>query len=277
MFQPSALTESVPMKIEIQPSKDETLYVVTVTSDKGAVKSESYHAEHAMDHKAVGRMLATNVKTHGAQRLAALSFLGLVYSQPNLDGFAGLGDKTTGKASNEFKSAVRDAETSAVKALVAEGAIKLPGKGGEPELQEFLAVLRDDKNYSNAKVTTNKYFAFCGAGPVTKGGYVVPVPVMQARIRDALPTPEKDDTIAARLREIMDKMDKITISTEDAIDSLSICRGLLMTLEGIVNKNDEIATTQHHEGANVVTASTKALKAAMEKPVGHKHAEPAHH
>lgn len=103
---------------------------------------------------------------------------------------------------------------------------------------------------------------------------MVPVPVMQARIKDALPTPEKDDSIAGALRAIMEKMGKITISTEDAIDSLSICRSLYVTLEGIVNKNDEIATQQHADGANVVTASTKALKAAMEKPVGEKQVAP---
>lgn len=256
------------MKVEIQPSNDGSMYAIVTTNDKGAVKSESIKAEEAMDHKQVGRMLQNNVRTHGAQRLAALSFLGLVYQQQCLDGFGGQGDKTTGTVSLAFKAAVRDAETAAVKQLVTEGAVKLAGKGGEPELQEFLRVLRDDKNYSNAKVTTNKYFAFCATSCVTQGGYVVPVPVMQARIKDALPSVEKDDSVAGALRAIMEKMDKITIESGDAIDSLSVCRALFSTLEGIVKHNNEVATQQHHDGANVVTATTQALKAAMEKPVG---------
>lgn len=255
-------------KIEIQPSQDESLYVIVTTNDKGAVKSESFKADTALDNKAIGRMVAQNVKTHGAQRQAALSFLGLVYRQPCLDGFAGQGDKATGKVSNEFKSAVRDAETSAVKQLVADGCIKLPGKGGEPELQEFLSVLRDDKNYSNAKVTTNKYFAFCASSCVTKGGFIVPVPVMQARVKDVLPAQEKDDSIAGMFRSIAEKLEKITIESGDAIESLSLARTLFKTLEGIVEYNAEVATKQHSDGANVVTATTAALQSAMSKPVG---------
>lgn len=252
-------------KIVVEPSADSSLYVITTTSDKGAVKQESVKAEPIMAVGQMARVLSTAVKAHGAYRNAALTFLGLVYTQQCLNGFAASADKATGKVSSEFKAAVRDAETATVKQLVTDGVLKLKD---EPAIQEFLSVLRDDKNYSNAKVTTNRYFGIVGSNCVTQSGYVVPVPVMQAHIRDALPVEQKDDSIAGMLRAIAEKMDKITIGTDDAIDSLSLANALRSTLEGIVNYNNEVATKQHSDGANVVTASTQALKAAMEKPIG---------
>ena len=212
----------------------------------------------------MGKVLSTAVKAHGAYRVAALTFLGLVYQQQCLNGFAGSADKATGKVSTEFKAAVRDAETSAVKQLAAEGVFKFKD---EPALQEFLSTLRDDKNYSNAKVTTNRYFGIVGDICVTQSGFVVPVPVMQARIKDVLPVEEKDDSIAGMLRAVHEKMAKITIESGDAIDSLSLVNALRSTLEGIVTFNAEVATKQHSDGATVVTASTQAIQKAMTTPV----------
>ena len=215
-------------------------------------------ASKALDHKALGQIVSAVVKSAGTRRDAWLSLLGLVFVSPRLDGFKGQGDRATGKVSKEFKAAVRDAEGDTIRMLVAEGAIKLAK--GEPEkvTQEFLSELREDKNYSNVKVTANRYFALVGANVVTAEGYLMPVEVMQAQIAAVVDKEPEDNSIAAKLRGVMESMSKDTIDSADAIDSLSLCRTLMATLQGIVT---EYASIRTNAGVAPVGVTPKGIVA----------------
>ena len=126
--------------------------LTTVDAKTGKVgDAVTVQANKALENKALGQIVSATVKAATTRRDAWLSLLGLVFAQPRLDGFKGQGDKTTGKVSKEFKAAVRDAEGETIRALVADGSIKLPKGETEQVLQEFLSGLRDDKNYSNVR------------------------------------------------------------------------------------------------------------------------------
>lgn len=199
-------------------------------------------AEPVMTHKQIGAVLGQTVKSSGTFRSAACSFLALVYAVPKLDGYKGTGDLATGKLTPEFKASVRSAEEIVVSDLVKEGAIKLPKGNEEEQFQAFMSALRDDKNYSNAKNTTNKYFALCGANCITGDDKLVPVPVMQAQIAEAVHRPPVDNSLSAKLRGVKELLDGMTIDAPDALDSLVIARDLLATLEGVVNEYAKMAT-----------------------------------
>ncbi len=239
---------------------------LTKTDDKTGKVLDSVveHADKAMAGAALGQILSHTVKGASTRRAAFCSFLGLVYASPRLDGFKGTGDRDTGKLSVEFKAAVRDVESDVVKALIAEGSVKLP-KTGNPEenMQAFLSGLRDDKNYSNAKNTTNKFFALCGASCVTQSGFVVPVPVMAAQIADVVERLAPDNSVSAKLRAIVEFMGKGTIAADDTIDSLSLAKNLVLTLEGIANHYAEMATTAR---GNVEKTAGEAIAKASATP-----------
>lgn len=230
-------------------------------------------ADHILDPHQLGVVISQTVKGSLSRRAAFCSFLGLVYGHPRLDGFKGSADRATGKVSVEFKAAVRDVESAVVSDLVQAGHIKLP-KTGNPEenLQAFLSQLRDDKNYSNVKVTTNKYFALVGVNCTTQSGFIVPVPVMQAQIAEVVERPTVDNSIAAKLKAIKEKMDSGTIAADDAIDSLHYAKELVSTLQGIVNHYAEAATAARggvDVQANAILDKAAQVPVKQEKmPVG---------
>jgi hypothetical protein len=239
------------MKVEI--SSDKGVYTITKIDEKtGKVLDSTIEtANVAMDEKAIGAAIAQTIKTSGSRRDAFCSFLGMLYGHQRLDGFKGTADKDTGKLSAEFKAAVRDVESLIVREMVEHGAIKLPagkiaaGENDDPKelkIQAFLQQLRDDKNYSNAKNTTSRYYALVGANCVTQAGFIVPFPVMQAQINATVHRAPADNSIAGKLRAIKEAMDKGTIDSADAIDSLSLAKALFETLQGVVNHYAEIAT-----------------------------------
>lgn len=236
------------------------------TNDKTGKVDEAvtFKAEPALANAQLGRILNQTIKTAGTFRAACSTFLALVYASPRLDGYRGKGDRDTGILSKEFKASVRDAEALAVEQLIEEGAIKLPKGNQEEHLQAFLSGLRDDKNYSNAKNTTNKYFALCGAMPVTSGGVLVPFPVMQAEIAAVVKRAPVDSSFAAMFRAIREKMDGGTIDEDDAVDSLAYARELYETLNGIVNGIAADATAARSGVDNAANAALE--KAAAQVP-----------
>lgn len=254
------------MKTEIT-SPAAGIYQVIKTDERTGktMDAEVITADKAMDAHAIGTIIGQTVKSHGAFRAGALSFLGMIYQSSRLDGFKGTADRVTGKIAVEFKAAVRSVEEDVVKALVEGGHIKLP-KAGNPEenFQAFMSTLRDDKNYSNAKVTTNKYFAFVG-GNCVEEGFIIPVPVMNARIADVVERPAVDHSIASKLKAIKEQMDKGTIPADDAIDSLAYTKELLSTLQGVVNYYAELATGAR-QGVDV--AANAMIEKASMMPVG---------
>jgi len=244
---------------------------LTKTDNKTGKVTDSVveHADRALSGQQLGTILSHTIKSAGTRRAAFCSFLGMLYANPRLDGFKGTGDKETGKLSAEFKAAVRDVESDVVKALVADGSVKLP-KTGNPEenMQAFLSGLRDDKNYSNAKNTTNKYFAICGMSCVTESGFVVPVPVMQAQLADAIERVAPDNTVSAKLRGIVEFMDAGTIDAVDCIDSLHLAKELVKSLERTAQYYAELATAQRGN-KDIMGATQAALEAAKTPtPIG---------
>jgi len=258
------------MKTEIEIVADGVWNLRKVNEKTGKV--EDAHVEKSVQQLTpaqVGQIVGSTIKAASSRRDGWLSFLGMVYAHARLDGFKGKGDRTTGKISTEFKAAVRSVEESVVTALVEQGHIKLPKQGNpEENLQAFLSGLRDDKNYSNAKVTTNKYFALVGSNCVTKSGYLVPVPVMQAQIAEVVDRPEPDTTVRGKLKAIEEFMGKGTIASDDAIDSLSIAKSLVLTLQGIVTQYAELATEKRGNKEltkDVASAAQAAIEGAREK------------
>lgn len=231
------------MSKKINVLADGSFQIINTNDKTGKVDDAvTFKAEPALEHGQLGRVLGQTVKTAGTFRNAACSFLALVYACPKLDGYRGKGDKETGILSKEFKASVRDAEAIVVEQLIEEGAIKLPKGNEEEQLQAFLSGLRDDKNYSNAKNTTNKYFALVGNNCVNGHNVLVPVPVMQAEIAMVVKRREVDSSFAAMFRAIREKMDGGTIDEDDAVDSLALARELHECLAGIVGSMAQAAT-----------------------------------
>lgn len=258
------------MTIEIQ-TLDNGVFQLLKTNDKtGKVSdAEKIQADKALAPKAVANIISQAVKSHGALRLGWLSFLSLVLAQQRLDGMKGQGDRATGTVSKEFKAAVRDAEGATVQNLVESGDLKLPvvkGDNDELRLQRFLSSLRDDKNYSNAKVTAVKYFALVGKNVVTESGYIVPVPVMQAAIAEVVETKEKDNSIAAKLKEIEAFMSEHTISAEDAVECMAVLNRLVPTVIGINKHYAEMATAVRSNPDLPVDAVASAALAKAASP-----------
>lgn len=199
-------------------------------------------ADDVMDTNAAVRVLGQSVKGAGTFRAAAQTFLTLVYASPRMDTFR-VGESNAcsleeGKPTKEFKAAVRSAEDDVVIRLAKEGVLKLKD---EKAIQAFVSGLREDKNYSNAKVTCNKYVAYI-AKNVDVDGYLVPIEAMKAELAEAMPNVEKDDSFAAKLRSIEEALNKGTITSEDAVESLVVLRSLMATIGGIVNGNAKQAT-----------------------------------
>lgn len=255
------------MSIVVNVQENGVFQLVKTNDKTGKVAdTENIQADKALAPKAVGNIISQAVKTHGALRLGWLSFLSLVLAQTRLDNMKGQGDRTTGTVSKEFKAAVRDAEGLTVQQLVESGDLKLPvvkGDNDELRLQRFLSTLRDDKNYSNAKVTAIKYFALVGKNVVTESGYIVPVPVMQAAIAEVVDKPAKVDSVSAKLIAIEAFMSEHTISADDAVDSLAAVNRLMATLVGINKHYAEMATAVRSNPDLPHNATESAAQAAI--------------
>ena len=258
------------MTVEIQTLENGVFQLVKTNDKTGKVTdAEKIQADKVLEPSAIGSVIGQQIKTHGAVRLGWLSFLSLVLASPRLDGFKGTADRATGKVSNEFKAAVRDAESDAVRGLVAANAIKLPvvkGDNDELRLQRFLSTLRDDKNYSNAKVTANKYFALVGHNVVTDGGYIVPVPVMQAAIAAVVDKEPVDKTVAGKLRAIEMFLGDNTLDSDDAVECLVVLNRLLTTVVGVNKHYAEMATAVRSNPDLPVDAAASAALAKAAAP-----------
>lgn len=258
------------MTVEIQTLENGVFQLLKTNDKTGKVTdAEKIQAERVLEPQAIGTVIGQQIKTHGAVRLGWLSFLSLVLASPRLDGFKGTADRATGKVSNEFKAAVRDAESDAVRGLVAANAIKLPvvkGDNDELRLQRFLSTLRDDKNYSNAKVTANKYFALVGHNVVTDGGYIVPVPVMQAAIAAVVDKVETDKSVAGKLKAIEAFLAEGTLDAEDAVECMAVLNRLVPTIMGINKHYAEMATAVRSNPDLPVDAVASAALAKAASP-----------
>ncbi len=226
--------------------------------------AETLHSEKPIDDKAIGKVLFADFKAAPSRRVAWLSMLAQVFKNPKLDGYKGKGDRKTGKLAKEIKAAIREAEGEYLRGLVKAGFVKLKASDNpEQTFQEFATSIREDKNYSNAKNHVTRYFAFVGAYNATQSGYLVPVPVMQEQVKAVLEVPEADNSVAGMLDAIKAHMDKGTIDSADAVDSLARAKMLVATLEGIVQHYAELRT---NAGTNVGAAASAAIDKAKAEP-----------
>lgn len=261
-------------KLEIV-GDDGNVFILKATEvSTGKVRdAQTYHGEKPLKPEQVGATLVQEFKAQGTLRAARQSLLGMVMQWPTLEGYKGKGDVKAGSTSKEFKAAVRSAEESVLRELVKKGHMKVPAIADkddkdygneEAAFQRFATSIREDKNYSNVKATVMKYFAFVGAAPITKSGYLVPVPVMQAEVQRVLDANKEptDSSFAGKLRALADQLEKETISLEDASKAAPIARMLYSTLEGIVNHYKEMA---EHAAESVSAQAQKITEAAKAK------------
>lgn len=226
--------------------------------------AETLHSEKPIDDQAIGKVLFADFKAAPSRRVAWLSMLAQVFKNPKLDGYKGKGDRKTGKLAKEIKAAIREAEGEYLRTLVKAGHVKLKaGDNPEQTFQEFATSIREDKNYSNAKNHVTRYFAFVGAYNATQSGFLVPVPVMQEQVKAVLEVPEADNSVAGMLDAIKAHMDKGTIDSNDAIDSLARAKMLVATLDGIVQHYAELRT---NAGTSVGAAASAAIDKAKAEP-----------
>lgn len=257
----------MPQSKAIEAVGNDTWILKVLDKDGKSTSAETFKGDKAADAKSIGSLLVSEFKRDGSRRNAWQSMLASVFKLPMLDGYRGTGDRTTGKTSKEFKAAIRSAEESYLREMVKEGHIKL-AKSDNPEdtFQQFATQVREDKNYSNLKSTVSKYFAFVGANCVTQADILIPVAIMQAQIQSVLDIKKEPDTVRAKLAEIKAFMDKGTIESDDAIDSLAAARALVETLDGIVKHYAELRTNASIGPGSVVQSAVVAIAKAKEEP-----------
>lgn len=259
-------------KTEMEMVADGAGWIVKkINSETGKVSdAETYHASKPADERAIGGILMQEFKHSGTRRDAWQSMMSAIFKNPRLDGYRGSGDVASGKIARELKNAVLDAEKEYLRHLVQNKHVKLKiesGSNEEQAFQQFASSVNNDKNYSNLKSTVIRFFHFCGSLPITESGYLIPVPVMQARIAEVMVKKESDNSVRAKLKAIVELMDKGTIDADDAIDSLAIAKNLVLTLDGIVNYYAELATAKRAGPAMDVAAQGEAaIKAIMQEP-----------
>lgn len=234
---------------------------------------EKYEGEQALSDKQTASAIAQAVKNTPNMRRAWLSFLAIVWNNPKLDGYRGTGDVKSGKLSKELKSSVRTAEELCVQAMVQNGMLKLPkASSDEAALQGFLSVIRDDKNYSNAKNLVNRYMAFVG-GPLVEGEMLTPAPYMQARIKEVLDAnaEEAEDTlppVAALIAKAQQKFAELeNFGADDAAECLPRLRRLLHDIEHVAAGMAQKATEVRGNAALNIAASAKdVVEQAAQEP-----------
>lgn len=234
--------------------------VTKMNKDGDPVETTTIHAEKPFDHKKVATILGTIVKSQGTARHAALSFLAEVYKHPVLDGFRLQGDKSTGKVSKEYKAAVRSAEEAVVREMWKDGSLKLKD---EPAMQQWVGALREDKNYSNAKVTTSRFVAFVAESLITKDGYIIPIEIQKEQINEAIDRAPQDNSLSAKLQGISEFMGKVTLDDlNDIKASLGLAKGIVATLEGILNQAAALSTGMAAEARTVAESLSEAVSMA---------------
>jgi len=249
---------------------DGNSFSITKTDDKSGKVLDTVKVEGSivMSPSQVGTVLAQVHRSAGTIRDGFLSFLTLVYASPRLDGFRLSGDAATGKLSKEFKAAVRDAESDVVGQLVSDKSLKLPGKDADNvRIQAFLSTLRDDKNYSNVKNTTNKFVAFCMNNIATESGHLIPVPYMQAMLAEAIDKADTDKSFSSKLRAIEEAIEgPASIDAVDCIDALAAAKRLVAKLTSVSEHYAEMATT--NAALSVPDAAQAAIAKAAATPIG---------
>ena len=85
----------------------------------------------------------------------------------------------------------------------------------------------------------------------------MPVEVMQAEITAVCDKPATDNSVASKLRAVLEMIDDI--DSVDAIDSLSLVNTLRSKLEAIRDKNAELASN----GSSAVAVAAAAIQAAQ--------------
>jgi hypothetical protein len=256
-------------KLEIVGDQDNIFIIKSSDSVSGKVKdAEQYTGVKPMKEQEVGQILQADYKANGNRRLAWLTVLASVMANPRLDAYKGKGDRSNGKTSPEFRAAVRESEGEYLRKLVKDGAVKLHvGKEDNPDavFQGFATSVREDKNYSNVKATVMKYFAFVGAAPMTKSGYLVPVPVMAMEVQNILDQFKEpvDTSYSAQIKAIQEALDKETSpSAEELAKALPEANRLFATIKGILDHLAELAT---HAATDIVAQTQAALDAANAK------------
>lgn len=264
-------------KTEMEMIAEGSAWIVKkINSETGKVSdAETYHASKPADDRAIGGMLTQEARIKDTRRDIWQSMLGRVFQNVRLDGYKGTGDVASGKIAKELKNAVQDAETAYLRELVEQKHIKIKAEkdqNAEHAFQSFVSDVRSDKNYSNLKTTVIRFFHFCGSLPITESGYLIPVPVLQARIAEVMVKKEADNSVRAKLKAIVALMDKGTIDADDAMDSLAIAKNLVATLEGVTNYYAELATAKRagpaaHIMGDIAQQGEAAIKAIMGEPI----------
>ena len=258
--------------IEIAGDANNIFILRTKDSMSGKVKeAETFTGVKPMKEQEVGAILQQDYKLQGNRRLAWLTMLAEVMGNPRLANYKGKGDVKQGKTSPEFRAAVRESEGEYLRKLVKDGAVKLHvGKDENPDavFQKFATETREDKNYSNVKATVMKYFAFVGASPATKSGYLVPVPVMATEVQNVLDANKEpaDTSIAAQIRAIQEDLDKReNVNPDEVAKALPYAKHLAATLQGILDHFAELATHAHEAKGDVLSATQEAMDKANAK------------
>lgn len=261
-------------KLEIVGDADNVFIIRTTNTATGKVsEAETFTGVKPMKEQEVGQILSADYKNQGNRRLAWLTMLSVVMDNPRLSAYKGKGDVTHGKTSPEFRNAVRESENEYLRKLVKDGAVKLfVGKDENPDavFQKFATETREDKNYSNVKSTVMKYFAFVGAAPATKSGYLVPVPVMAMEVQNILDAKKEpvDNSLAGQIRAIQADIDKQTApDLEDFSKAVPELQRLLQTIVGVLDHAAELATHAHSQAGDVVQQTKAAIEDAGKKLV----------
>lgn len=261
----------------------EKFTVIKTNVETGKVSdSATYESDKPLKMEGLGTALGAEVKSQGNRRTMWLSLLGFVMADPKLEGYKGTADKATGKMPDGFKAAVRTCEENFLRHLTDKGLVKLhitKDDNAEKVFQTFATSVREDKNYSNAKSTVLRYFSIVGSSPVTKSGYLVPVPVMTesiASVLDANRVPDEKGYYISVGQLFADFNADKSPSIDDIRKLAPILKQWLSSAEGIITHEAELTTSALHgltgsvkEVADAAMESAKATLASV-KPVEEK-------
>lgn len=261
-------------------ANDGALFIATTYSKDGKESVNPFHAEKAIDNKSVVQLLRSHVKASGSMRAMRQSMLAFVFASPTLDGYKGKGDTTTGKTSPEYRDTVRKAEDTYLLSIRGEltGQKQIDGvwkKHGvdncEHEFAEVCKEIVNDNNYKNIKSWVSKYFAFCGAHPVTQSGYLVPQPYMALAIQAALNVTPVENTIASKLSAILETLHGTTLDEDQTRKAEPLARELASVLKALTSHYDEIATSLK----SGLASTPEAVPQAMARAIGTMQRAPA--
>lgn len=254
-------------------ANDGALFIATTYSKDGKESVSPFHAEKAIDNKSVVQLLKSHVKASGSMRAMRQSMLAFVFASPTLDGYKGKGDTATGKTSPEYRDTVRKSEDAYLLSIRPEltgqkqvdGVWKRHGVDNcEHEFAEVCKEIVNDNNYKNIKSWVSKYFAFCGAHPVTQSGYLVPQPYMALAIQAVLNISPVENTVASKLSAILETLRGTTLDEDQTRRAEPLARELASVLKALTSHYDEIATSLNSGPASTI----EAVPAAMARAIG---------